>query len=133
MLDPQTIQRARDNGSLYTNWYGDERPSVDGVVDLLMEGSRFHRHIAVRHNSSKLLSMMAQKRWELTAGSHQTSSDRPGADKTNHYDVSLGGKVYHLRHDARGHLFEVTGPGLPSLAPWASPGSDAMQTKKPER
>ncbi|HVA49019.1 MAG TPA: hypothetical protein VNH11_21835 [Pirellulales bacterium] len=55
---------------------------------------------------------------------------RPNEDKTNHYTVSFGGsRIYHLRHDAQGHLFQITGPGLPHLAPWSSPGSDALIVK----
>ena len=126
MLDQATILAARDNGSVYSNWFGDKRPSVDGVVDLLVEGSRFDRHIAIRQNSNKLLAMMAEEEWTLTAGSHKTTAGRANADQTHHYTVSIGNRRYHLRHDARGHLFQVTGPGLPALAPWSSPGSDAM-------
>ena len=131
MLDQETIQAARKNGSVGVNWYGDRRPSVDGVVDLLVEGSQFNRHIAIRLNSTKLVEMMAEDEWTLTAGSHKTSRDRPNADQTNHYTVSFGrNRSYHLRHDARGHLFQITGPGLPALAPWSSPGSDAMISNK---
>jgi|SRR6185312_5881400 hypothetical protein len=125
MVDQQIIRAARANGSLYSNWFGETRPSVDGVVDLLLEGSRFDRHVAIRINSNKLLAMMAGKKWLLTAGSHPSDND-----KTNHYTVSIGGRGYHLRHDARGHLFEITGPGLLDLAPWAAPGTDVMASGK---
>lgn len=125
MVDHQIIQAARANGSLYSNWFGETRPSVDGVVDLLVEGGRFDRHIAIRINSNKLLAIMARRKWLLTAGSHPSASD-----KTNHYTVSAGGQGYHLRHDARGHLFEISGPGLLDLAPWAAPGTDAMARGK---
>lgn len=126
MLDQPTIIAARDNGSVYANWFGDTRPSVDGVVELLVDGSRFNRHVAIRLSSNKLLAMMADEEWMLTAGSHKTTTGRASADETNHYTVSIGNRRYHLRHDARGHLFQITGPGLPALAPWSSPGSDAM-------
>lgn len=119
MADHQIIHAARANGSVYGLWFGATRPSVDGVVDLLVEGRQPNRHPAIRINSNKLLAMMAQKKWLLTAGAHQS----PG-DQTTHYTVSIGDHKYHLRLDARGHLFDISGPGLPDLAPWAAPGTD---------
>ncbi|HVA48805.1 MAG TPA: hypothetical protein VNH11_20735 [Pirellulales bacterium] len=125
MVDQKIIQAARRNGSLYGNCFGDRRPSVDGVVDLLVEGSRFHRHVAVRVNSNKLLAMMADEEWVVQAGSHTSEKDQ-----TNHYTIRIGNHGYHLRHDARGHLFEISGAGLPAVAPWAAPGTDVVMPGK---
>lgn len=125
MASQQVIDAARKNGSLYQNWFGTQRPTVAGIVDLLVEGSRYHRHVAVRMNSNKLLELMSEKQWLIQAGEH--TSDKDG---TNHYTVSLGGDGYHLRVDARGHLFEVSGARLPAFAPWAAPGTDVMAIDK---
>lgn len=122
----QIISRARDNGSVSPRFFGDHRISASAVVDLLVESAQPRRHPAVRRNANRVLHFMAHDAWMVTAGTHSGGFGGGGraADGTNHITLRVAGHGYHLRQDARGHLFEITGPGLETLNPAASPGAD---------
>ena len=128
MPTPTTIQAARRNGSVSPACFGDIRLNVNSVVDLLVGGADQNRHVAIRRNANCLLDMLAVAPWQITAGPHAGGlggGARP-PDQTNHMTLRVRGAGYHLRQDARGHLFQITGPGLPMLTPWAAPGTPAM-------
>jgi hypothetical protein len=99
---------------------------VDQVIDLLVASSQPHRHPAVRWNANRLLEKMAKGEWWIAAGPHVggDGKDKDSDDWTMHITIKTkrnGG--YHLKQDARGHLFEITGPGMQPIQPWSAPGS----------
>lgn len=122
----QTIFNARKNGSGSRQYVDGKAVNVDGILNLLVNGSQPTRHPAIRRASSSLIEKMAEASWRISAGPHKggREGDR-GADSTNHITVSFGpGRSYHLRLDRKGHLFQITGPGIPSeTQPWQAPGS----------
>lgn len=106
------------------NGRGDGRPhgqpiSPAAVVGLLAE------RVApgAQSQARRLLQRMAQSRWEVVAGVHQSP-----ADGTTHVTVDAGGRR-HLRLDARGVIFDITNAGANQQArregrppPWVAPG-----------
>lgn len=125
MPEPTTIQAARRNGSVSPACFGKIRVNVNDVVSLLVDGAAQERHFAVRRNANALLVLMSKWMWQITAGPHAGGfgGSGRGADQTNHITVRLLGAGYHLRQDARGHLFQISGSGLPDYCPWAAPGT----------
>lgn len=116
----QDIFRARMNGG---------GSGVDMVMNLLIESAQEGRHPAVRRAANALIESMSEHSWWVTAFPHRGGrGDARGADKTLHITVKVygmreGNVSCHLGMDNRGHLFQITGDGLPDLVPWASPGS----------
>jgi hypothetical protein len=123
MADHQTVFRARENGK--RDVVHGQRINVNEVVDLLVESSQFTRHPAVRWNANRLLEELARGEWRLTAGPHAGGFGGQGRlpDGTTHITLRTGRGGYHLRQDARGHLFEITGPGMQPIQPSSAPGS----------
>src|SRR3712207_4947932 len=108
MADAQTISRTRNNG-VRAVVHG-QGINVDQVVDLLVESSQPSRHPAVRWNANRLIEELARGEWRVTAGSHAGGFGGAGRppDGTTHITVRARNGGYHLRQDARGHLFEIT-------------------------
>ncbi len=131
MATHQDIHQARQNGSGIGQVPGALPINSERVVQLLVEGSQPGRHFAVRRNSNALLEQMGRQRWIVSAGIHEGGfGDARGADWTSHITVSFGpGRKYHLRLDARGQLFQVSGPGLVDFDPNAPPGEPAVKPR----
>jgi hypothetical protein len=123
MADAQTVFKARKNG-VNAVIHG-ERMNVDEVMDLLVESSQPSRHPAVRVNANRLIEQLARGPWRLNAGPHAGGfgGTKHPPDRTNHITVQSCGGGYHLRQDARGHLFEITGPGMAPIQPSSAPGN----------
>lgn len=117
-IDMDIVARAIANG------HGNGRPhgqpiAPAGVVGLLAERVAPGAQSLAR----RLLQRMAQGRWEVVAGLHQSP-----ADGTTHVTVDAGGRR-HLRLDARGVIFDITNAGATPQArrdgrppPWMAPG-----------
>ncbi|OQX75759.1 MAG: hypothetical protein B6D61_09835 [Bacteroidetes bacterium 4484_249] len=68
---------------------------------------------------------MTENKWRVSAGPHQGGhGDRKGNDKTMHITLTVYAKnernSYHLRLDRKGHLFQITGKGMPETKPWTA-------------
>lgn len=109
MAHHQTIFRARRNGSSSGQFVDRVSFNVDQTIDLLEASSARGRHPKVRRPANALLECMAQEQWRVTAGPHVGGR---GDDTTRHLTIRVGppGRPqYHVRLDARGHAFEITG------------------------
>ena len=127
MADHQTVHRARQNGQRAV--VHGAPINVDQVIDLLVASAEPSRHPAVRTNANRLIGILAQGPWCVTAGPHPGGfgGGGRGPDGTTHITLRAGNRGYHLRQDARGHLFEITGPGLQDIQPSRAPGSPPGQ------
>jgi hypothetical protein len=127
VADHQTIWKARQNGR--SSFVYGERVNANEVVDLLVESSKHSRHPAVRRNANRMLEEMAQGEWRVGAGVHKGGFGGNGQppDMNRHLTIRTGRGGYHLRVDARGHLFEMTGRGMDRTPPWASPGANIQE------
>ncbi len=120
---------ARQKGRSGGQYHRGQRINVRQVVDLLQAGAQRQRHTAIRQASRALLVLMSQTSWVVSAGPHQGGSGGrgQGPDSTNHITIRIR-HSYHLRLDQRGHLFQITGPNMPSHKPWVAPGSAPSET-----
>ncbi len=123
MADAQAIFLARKNGERVVSF--GQGINVDRVVDLLVGGAQPGRHPAIRRNANRLLEVLAQGSWRLAAGPHVGGfgGGGRGADWNMHITLTTRNGGFHLRQDARGHLFEITGPGMDAIPPYLAPGS----------
>ena len=124
MVQQNVKTKACKNGSGSLVW---GKPiSVSDVVDLVAESCQAGRHPAVKINAKKLIGLMSVHKWQLKAGRHSGGTGGKGqsADSTPHVTIMMRGSGYHLRQDKRGHLFEITGPGMKVFNSHASPGTD---------
>jgi hypothetical protein len=122
----QKIHKVRTNGSSSFQYHTGRTITVSEVVRMLTESSRSNRHTCVRRGSKLLLDKMAEKQWRISAGAHRGGfgGKNKAPDQTTHITMNVGGSSYHLRLDAKGHLFMITGPGIENtVMPWVAPGS----------
>ena len=126
----QILAEAREHGSgsgQYADQRGNRRITVNvvQVIDLLDAASQPSRHPAAHRAANALLDLLAGHEWRISAGPHTSETDA-----IKHITVDVPGandKQFHLRLDARGHLFEITLPlgstPLTAVQPFASPGT----------
>lgn len=126
MATHQDIHHARVNGSAGYQYHTGKTITVHQLVDLVIQSSKSNRHTCIRRASNFLLEKMANGKWKVKANAHKGGFGGKGKapDNTSHITISVGGNSYHLRMDAKGHLFMITGPGIDnSTPPWIAPGS----------
>jgi hypothetical protein len=123
MARHEYVHRARMNGRGSRQYADIVRVNVDRLVRWLDLSCSRGRHPAVRRKAHALLEWMADNSWRISAGPHRGGrGDSRGVDRTLHITVYIEGVSgsFHLKMDARGHLFDITGRGLPQLPPWTS-------------
>jgi hypothetical protein len=101
--------------------------NVNNLINLLEASSQSTRHTAIRRAANNLLDRMGQNRWQIKAGPHAGGfgDKNRGKDNTMHITLFIySSGNYHLRMDQKGHLFEITGPGIDDIPPWTPPGSE---------
>jgi hypothetical protein len=114
------VHHARMNGRGSRQYADSVRVNVDRLVRWLDLASSRGRHPAVRRKAHALLEWMAGNSWRIAAGPHRGGrGDSRGVDKTLHITVYIEGVngSFHLKMDARGHLLDISGRGLPQLDP----------------
>ena len=115
---------AKQNGRSGGQYHTGKVITVREVVEALEKGAKPDRHPAIKKGARTLLEKMARQTWKIVAAPHKGGTGGKGRqpDKVTHVTVQLNGN-YHLRMDKRGHLFEITGPGINTIKPWIAPGS----------
>lgn len=129
MADPQTIHQARKNG-VKSRIFGDPI-SIDQVVSLLDASTQEgRRNMPLKINANRLIHLMAEAEWRIVAGPHKGGFGGEDGKKDETWHITLRSKKkdgdFHLRQNANGQIFKITGPGMvpnePSQAPGAGPG-----------
>ncbi|HEX6810289.1 MAG TPA: hypothetical protein VF384_01585 [Planctomycetota bacterium] len=117
MAHHQVIDAARKNGS------GAGR---DRWFEEIIGCSDRGRHFGVRRAANDLLHLLASSHWWISSGPKIGGLGGGGRppDMTMHVTLAIqGDRQYHLRLDARGHVFEIVRGGDRSTSrPWLAPG-----------
>ena len=117
MAAHQVIDAARKNGS---------GPGRDRWLDAIISCAEPARHFAVRRAANDLLHVLATAQWWISSGPKRGGLGGGGAaaDMTMHVTLAVrGDRQYHLRLDARDHVFEISrGGDEPTARPWLAPG-----------
>ena len=108
---------ARKNGS---------GPDRDRWLDEIVACAQPSRHFGVRRHANELLALLATAQWWISSGPKRGGLGGGGApaDMTMHVTLAVrGDRQYHLRLDAREHVFEISrGGDKPTARPWLAPG-----------
>lgn len=90
------------------------------VIDLLVASTS----PAAQRGARDLIRQMSVVPWKVIANIHRSASD-----STPHINVEVSRKIYHLRLDARGCVFDITAADAgetirpPGPSPWVRPGA----------
>src|SRR5262245_45679910 len=113
MAHHQVIDAARKNGS---------GPARDRWLDEIIACAEPTRHFAVRRAANALLHVLATALWWVADGPKVGGLGGRGMppDMTRHVTLAVrGDRQYHLRLDARDHVFEIRrGGDAPAARPY---------------